>query len=450
MDAPIGWVALLFSVLCLASQVEYACAMARQDEPPGTTYRAEPLFLQETVQALILADYTNGGPYVMEALINYQMIEQTRIPDANVQTWILFGTILRIALRQGYHRDPSHFPNISVFQGEMRRRIFIPLHAMDVMLSLQLGLPRLLKDGHWDTHSPRDLLDEDLDRNTMELPPARPASEVTMLSHFIAKHRMFIVVGVIADTVMSVVRTHSRHSTLAAEQTLGTRLQDTYDSISSYVKLGSLAACLQHPATDILHRLSLDLLLYKGQIMLFWHHVVSNEDQMDLSSANGVEEGESESHHKHAYSTCVRAALKLLEFQSFVDSESRPDGALFIIRSQLMSSVPAHDFSMATIVVVANMYRLMSAQDAASMEEREETEAVLRRSHSIWAKHCARSKDAAKVTGVLDALFHKLDSSSSGAFTSSANPSMLFDKGNMSFLEDFGLLFYLQDFQTFE
>lgn len=436
----------MFSILCLASQVDYACAMATFDElPAGLGSPPPPTFLRETVQCLILADYMNGGPYVMEALINYQVIEQTRHPDANVQTWILFGTIFRIALRQGYHRDPSHFPNLTPFQGEIRRRIFVPLHAMDVILSLQLGLPRLLKDGHWDVHPPRNLLDQDFHKGSTELPPPRPEYEVTEVSHFIAKHRMLTVVGVIADTVMSVARNHRDASTLAADMTLASRLQDTYDSISDSVKLGSLAECVRHPATDILHRLTLDLLLSKGMIMLHWHRVVSNEDPTSASPAS-----DGDDQHKQAYATCVKAALRLLEFQSFLDREGRPGGAMFLIRSQ-MASVPAHDFSMATVVVVANMYRLISAGDAVNVEERQETETVLRRSRAIWAKKCARSKDAAKVTGLLDALFKKLDAASAREWSAADGVAnmLLDDNDSMSVLDDFGLLTYLPDFQGF-
>lgn len=427
--------------------------MATFDElPAGVGLPPPPPFLRETVQSLVLADYMNGGPYVMEALINYQVIEHTRQPDASVQTWILFGTIFRIALRQGYHRDPSHFPNLTAFQGEIRRRIFVPLHAMDVMLSLQMGLPRLLKDGHWDVHMPRNLLDHDFNKGSAELPPSRPEAEVTDVSHFIAKHRMLTVVGVIADTVMSVARNYRDPSTLAAEMTLASRLQDTYDSISDSVKLGSLANCLERPATDILHRLTLDLLLLKGLIMLHWHRVVSNEDPTSASSASSAKDGDDDGHYKQAYATCVKAALRLLEFQSFMDWEMRPGGALFIIRSQ-MSSVPAHDFSMATVVVVANMYRLVSAGDAVNTEERQETEAALRRSRSIWAKKCARSQDAAKVTGVLDALFKKLDSAPGGQGSTVddgiANMLLDDDDSGMSLLDDFGLLSYIPDFQGF-
>lgn len=451
MDTPIGWIAYFLSMLSLASQVEYACAIASLDEMV-TGSPPRPQFLHETVQCLVLADYMNGGPYIMEALINYQIIEHMRYPDASVHTWILFGTILRIALRMGYHRDPSHFPNISAFQGEMRRRIFVALHAMDVMLSLQVGLPRLLKDGHCDTQPPRNLEDHDFGKDTLELPPSRPESQVTLLSHFIAKHRILTVVGVIADTVMSVSRGHGHPSALAAEKGLASRLQETYDSISDKVKLGSFEECKQYPATEILHRLSLDLMMLKGLIMLHWHHVVSNKGPMSTETDNNVlQDSDNQDYRKQAYKSCVKSALRLLDFQSFIDWESRPGGALFIIRSQV-SSVPAHDFSMATIVLVANMYRLVGVDDAAgSAEEREETETALRRSHAIWVTKSAVSKDAAKVTGVLDVLFEKLDAGSrqGSANNADSNSTMLLDSSDITFLEGFGLLPYLQDLQSF-
>lgn len=51
----------------------------------------------------------------------------------------------------GYPRDPSRFPSITLFGGEIRRRLWMMLYCMDVMISIQMGMPSLIKDEQCDT-----------------------------------------------------------------------------------------------------------------------------------------------------------------------------------------------------------------------------------------------------------------------------------------------------------
>lgn len=461
MEAPIGWIAFLFSILCLASQAEFACQINAQQTigalPRNPTELQTPIFLDETVRGLTLANYMNGGPHIIETLINYQMIEQTRHPDASVSTWILLGTILRLALRMGYHRDPSHFPCFTPFQAEMRRRMFFVLHAMDIMLSLQLGLPRLMKDGHWDTQPPHNLLDTDFSSETTLLPDSRPETDITLITHVLAKHKILVVVGVIADTIMSVARSRLDPSALATDKRLEQRLRDAYCSISDDVKLESLNTLQGCPPTEVLHRFSLTVLLQKGLIILYWRYVMSNiSGSGTVRPSAGRTRNEIEEYLSSGYRSCVRAAFKILELQSYVDKETRLGGALFPARLQI-SSIVSHEFLMATIVVVTHMYRLVTPDQSAQVENmqyasvahRQETEAALETSRVIWRRQCTGSKDAARITGILDTLFKMLRGPETAPGQAEPSPNAehptLFRDEDVNILEGFGLLYYLQD-----
>jgi hypothetical protein len=39
------------------------------------------------------------------------------------EIWKATGTLLRSAMVAGLHRDPSEFPDIQIFEGELRRRL---------------------------------------------------------------------------------------------------------------------------------------------------------------------------------------------------------------------------------------------------------------------------------------------------------------------------------------
>jgi len=83
---------------------------------------------------------------------------------------MVLGLAVRAALRLGLHRDDSHYSNISVFRGEMLRWIWSVMLHMDLQASPQVGLPRIIKTGTYDTQPPRNILDADFDEHTQVLP----------------------------------------------------------------------------------------------------------------------------------------------------------------------------------------------------------------------------------------------------------------------------------------
>ena len=193
----VAWIGLLYAIMCLSAQ--YYVSSNSNPDPHHTDLGMQPQYLDQVVQCLNLADYPRGGPYVLEALIHYFAIEHFRCRDTEPSVCVVFGIIIRLALHMGCHRDPRHLPAITPFQGEMRRRIWAILHSGDVMLSMQIGCPRMISDDQWDTAPPRSLLDNDFDEDCEVLPPSRPESEVTSVLYIIARHRLFNVMGTIAD-----------------------------------------------------------------------------------------------------------------------------------------------------------------------------------------------------------------------------------------------------------
>lgn len=99
-----------------------------------------------------------------------------RYRDAEPGTWILFCIIVRIMLRMGYHRGPAGCPAITPFQGEMRRRLWVVIYSGDIIISMQIGMPRMINDAVRDTAPPSNLLDSDLNEDS-RIPPAVPPQD---------------------------------------------------------------------------------------------------------------------------------------------------------------------------------------------------------------------------------------------------------------------------------
>ncbi|KAL2116481.1 hypothetical protein VTJ04DRAFT_8649 [Mycothermus thermophilus] len=98
--------------------------------------------------------------------------------------WKNAGAMTQDAISVGLHREPSIMSDkISVFNQEMRRRLWATIQAYDLQASFDHGLPSILCSLHYDADPPRNIDDEDFDEDTKELPPSRPANEYTLSSY---------------------------------------------------------------------------------------------------------------------------------------------------------------------------------------------------------------------------------------------------------------------------
>ncbi|KAG5990347.1 hypothetical protein E4U43_004303 [Claviceps pusilla] len=98
--------------------------------------------------------------------------------------WTSSGALIQDGISVGLHREPSHMGGgkITIYNQEMRRRIWTTVQEFDMQASFDHGLPTLLSQLHYDTNPPRNLDDEDFDQDTTSLPPSKPATDYTFCS----------------------------------------------------------------------------------------------------------------------------------------------------------------------------------------------------------------------------------------------------------------------------
>ena len=109
-------------------------------------------------------------------LVQAQRMVVPRVQDS----WAQMGSVVRMAMAMGLHRDPSEFsPRLSVFAGEMRRRLWYCILDMDFHLSLSCNLPCSVREGDYTCRSPRNLDDADLRVGMKELPRGKPVDQPT-------------------------------------------------------------------------------------------------------------------------------------------------------------------------------------------------------------------------------------------------------------------------------
>ncbi|KOS17150.1 putative transcriptional regulatory protein [Escovopsis weberi] len=155
---PLNSQALLFSIFAAAviALTTSECVQILGISRNAALHR----FNAGTRSALIKSNYMkNHNMTVLQALALYFFTLEGRY-DRHA-TWILSGTIMRIAYKMGYHRDGGLL-NLLPFETEMRRRIWWHILVQDGKSALLSGLSTGGVTQYWDTKRPLNVNDSDL------------------------------------------------------------------------------------------------------------------------------------------------------------------------------------------------------------------------------------------------------------------------------------------------
>jgi hypothetical protein len=356
--------------MCLSTQYQQ---LTEDPAEPESLMRVH-MFRERTVHCLVLGHFTKGGPHVLETLIIHCTSEIFMYKDAEIGLWLLLGMLVQLALSLGYHRDPQNFSHISPFAGEMRRRVWAAIVQMDLRLSSQMGLPRLLKSKQCDTAEPRNLLDSDFDETSVELPPSRPETEVTPVLYGLAKIRIDSI-GVLISDLVADTREHSLPEIMHLDE----KLHEAEASLPPIFRWQPLSQSLMVPPQIVLHRLALQLAVQKLVISLHRRY---------LSAACATDE-----RYEYSRKACVQAAVKILEFQQMVHEETQPEGLLYPVR-WLRSSLLQSIFLLGMSVLCYYIQLMKSATNVPP--DRDKILKLLRNTYPIWLRSSTVSQDARK------------------------------------------------------
>lgn len=333
---PIIWLGLLLALMCLSSQYQKTVIApgpaSRSSSSPIDTWR------NNVVQSLVLGHYTRGGPHVVETLILYLVMEmQSFHVEVDTGIWLMVGTAVNIATLMGLHRDAARSPDISPFDGEMRRRIWAFLFQIDLGVSTQVGKPRHINRDQTDTQWPRNLMDSDFDEDSAELPPSRPETETTPILYTLAKLRILSVAAKGADLASS-----TRLGTYAEALQMEKELDSAYSTLPPGMKwpgTGSPSLLAMTPLS-IINSMWLELGTQKLKMLTHKPFVAppTPSDNLDAEQL------------AHSGSVCLAAATSILDLHHFVDEETQSDGRLFRVRWRLSRPV-RHEFLLATGVL---------------------------------------------------------------------------------------------------
>ncbi|KAI4147640.1 MAG: hypothetical protein LQ340_005466 [Diploschistes diacapsis] len=186
-----AWLAVFFAIFRIAEAQKETNEISTDISPDHFDLIA--LYKRLTIQCLIAADYTNPTMLILKAMLLYLESEWLTSQDSKIEISLVLGLAIRLAMSMGIHREWKSHAELTPFQAEMRRRLWSALHCMDILYSFQLSLPCTVQQNDCDCALPRNLRDEDFGKLSESLPPSRPKTEITGVSHLIIKRQLCFV-----------------------------------------------------------------------------------------------------------------------------------------------------------------------------------------------------------------------------------------------------------------
>ena len=173
---PEGFLPRLLCVMCIGSRFETDSKGFSLDRSDGVHIPTACALVRTWLDSLRGRHLVDMVTLQAEILLLHA---QRMIAPRHQNTWTQLGLIARMAMTMGMHRDPSEFPQISPFLGEMRRRLWFTIMDMDLHVALPSSFPSAVKDGEYSCQPPRNLDDAELFPEMKELPPSRPIDHHT-------------------------------------------------------------------------------------------------------------------------------------------------------------------------------------------------------------------------------------------------------------------------------
>jgi hypothetical protein len=342
---------------------------------------------------LISGGYGTAKEYSIEALFLYLQSKFMNESSSTTQLWLELGTIIRLALRMGYHRDPDGLPSISVFEGEMRRRVWLNIFQIDALVSFQMGLPSMLPAEYCDTKPPGNFHDTDLSTDMDHLSNPRSLEEATPLRYGIVKCR-----------IMSVFKKIVRHTqplsspeyitTLALDK----EMKNAYEGIPDVLKRRNISDSFIDASDIIMERCTLELLYLKGIVVLHRRYIRHEPHSLQFEPSRRF---------------CLEAALEILARQADIYKATLFGGRLHE-EAYMVTTLTEHDFLLAAMVVCLDL----SVQMESEIPEISNIEGIesftgkkyhaLQMSQQIWAAKRGSPSQSDIASMTLDLMIRKV------------------------------------------
>ncbi|KAK8116438.1 uncharacterized protein PG998_004719 [Apiospora kogelbergensis] len=172
-----GAISLTPSNEALLFAIYYAAVTSMEEDDVKANFGASKSDLNHRFRmgfetAVARADFLNSPNLTLvQAFTAFLCL--ARRHDSPRYVWMMVGIVIRMAQSIGLHRDGSHFPSLSPFEVEVRRRVWWALYMLDLRSSEDQGTDLTIANDSCDTNIPLNINDTDILPEMKELPKAR-------------------------------------------------------------------------------------------------------------------------------------------------------------------------------------------------------------------------------------------------------------------------------------
>ncbi|KIW46878.1 uncharacterized protein PV06_02502 [Exophiala oligosperma] len=414
------WIGCLFSLMCLAIQYQQFSSDEARRLQVATSNPQQLIttFHMRSTQCLLLGNYLDGPPYTVETLLLHLLAEYLSgdYTETTSATYALWGLIVRIALKSGYHRDGSHFPNVSPFQAETRRRVWLMIVQWDIYLASQFGLPRMISRSQYDTAEPHNLEGEDFDTNMVELPLERPISARTTARFHTDKTRLLSVANSVTE-LCNALKSPPLNEVLRLDDSL----TQTYESVASLWETNENGSPLSQKGYMYgsfcnVRSMFLGVIYSRSQIALHQRYLVA---------------GRTIPQYARSRKTCIDAALTILQHQWRLYLETQVGGPLCRYGWKFLSLL-MQDFLFATAFLCTELAQDLSEDGGtllSTADDQGDTKArvfySLSSAYIVWlqSRNYDSSRAVQTIVAVMKALLTMAQEAGFGALSANSQPS---------------------------
>lgn len=383
------WLGLLMVMMSIAVKI----LNATDSNPPDSEIGKNPIeswhaFRCAAEQCMIVGEYTKKlYLHTVQTLI-LLVVSTTPLESS----WFFLGSVVRIAMSMGLHRDPRQFPAITQGEGELRRRLWTMITCMDLLTSIQIGLPSMIKEDECDTKMPLNLHDDEVGANVKTLPPEHDKNVLTGVSYMISKASMAHGLCEIVRQVNSVKARPPYDEILKLEADLTAR----YEQMPEFLLTKSVEDNVNDPAWIIIQRHNLDVLRQIAYLSLHRPYAAK---------------ARSNPRYMYSYDRCVSAAMTLLQRQEELHRQ------IDSTHQQAKWFSISHDglqFLHAAMIISLD---LSSPQDVPpDAVDRKRKYDALYKARKVASNTMEWNIDASRAHGVITVLLNKLESTEPLAF----------------------------------
>ena len=129
------------------------------------------------------------------------------------RSWTSAGTLIRYAMSAGFHRDPKLLGRkISVFDQEMRRRLWATMVELELQASIDRGMPSATAGMKFpcDSAPALNVNDEDFDENS-QVPPMQQSEDAYTATSFLHLSRSSLSLRVFLNSVLNELSSHPKY-----------------------------------------------------------------------------------------------------------------------------------------------------------------------------------------------------------------------------------------------